>query len=69
MVHEYGEIPLIKKKLETVESLREAFDTYPDEQERERVRQDMNRYTLYGQKERRKKKAHKKETKQEWVHA
>ena len=69
LVHEYGEIPLIKKKLETVESLREAFDTYPDEQERERVRQDMNRYTLYGQKERRKKKAHKKETKQEWVHA
>lgn len=56
LVHEYGEISLIKKKLETIESLREAFDTYPDEHERECVKQDMNRYTAYGQKERRKKK-------------
>lgn len=58
LVHEYGEIPLIKQKLETVESLREAFNTYPDEQERERVKQDMNRYITFGQKERKKKKEH-----------
>lgn len=58
LVREYGEIPLIKQKLETVESLREAFNTYPDEQERERVKQDMNRYITFGQKERKKKKEH-----------
>lgn len=58
LVREYGEISLIKQKLETVESLREAFNTYPDEQERERVKQDMNRYITFGQKERKKKKEH-----------
>lgn len=56
LIHEYGDFPVIKQKLETVECLREAFATYPDEEERERVKQDMNRYTAYGEKERKKRK-------------
>ena len=56
LIHEFGDIPEIKQKLETVESLKEAFASYPDEEERERVKQDMNRYIQYGLKERKKRR-------------
>lgn len=56
LIHEFGEINSIKAELTAMQDLKEAFRSYPDEEERERVRKDMNSFIQYGHKQRMKRK-------------